>query len=85
MLASGPYPASLQDRICGRGGHLSNMEAAQVVAGAGRRRLKWACLAHLSEQNNNPETALDTHREIYGEKLLLYVASRYEAVEMLEV
>ena len=47
MLAVGPYPESLKRRIRGQGGHLSNSEAADVLA-AGKDRLQWACLAHLS-------------------------------------
>ena len=85
MLATGPYPESLQKRIRGGGGHLSNVDAGQLIADAGSRRLKWACLAHLSEQNNDPEIAVGTHQEIYGNKLPLYVASRCEAVEIGEV
>lgn len=85
MLESGPYPEVLRQRIRGSGGHLSNVEAAQLLAAAGKQRLKWACLAHLSEQNNNPEVALRTHREICGDELPLRVASRYESTEILEV
>jgi phosphoribosyl 1,2-cyclic phosphodiesterase len=75
MLASGPYPAFLKKRIRGPEGHLSNREAAELLLSG--ERLKWACLAHLSNNNNDPETALQTHREIVGENLALYTASRY--------
>ena len=84
MLANGPYPAFLQERIRGPHGHLSNIEAAELL-GAGGRRLQWACLAHLSEDNNTPAVALRTHREVLGQQLALYVASRYEASEVFEV
>lgn len=77
-LASGPYPPFLQERIRGPLGHLSNVEAAKLLAAAGDR-LQWACLAHLSEQNNDPELALRTHRAVLGHHLPLFVASRYEA------
>ena len=55
MLASGPYPEQLKQRIRGPGGHLSNIEAAELLADTVNGRLKWACLAHLSERNNEPE------------------------------
>ncbi|MFH0963978.1 MAG: MBL fold metallo-hydrolase, partial [Planctomycetota bacterium] len=85
MLAGGPYPESLKRRIRGRGGHLSNVEAAHLLGVCGVGRLRWACLAHLSEENNRPELALRTHREILGDRLTLHVASRYGPIGPLEV
>ena len=85
LLADGPYPEFLKRRIRGGGGHLSNGESANLLATAANGRLKWACLAHLSEQNNDPELALRTHKEILGRRFPLYVASRYEASEVFEV
>jgi len=84
MLANGPYPEPLKRRIRGLHGHLSNVESAELV-GASGDRLKWACLAHLSEDNNDPELAVDTHRQELGDRLPLFVASRYEATDVLEV
>lgn len=78
MLASGPYPSFLKLRIIGPGGHLSNMEAAELLVRRGDR-LKWACLAHLSQQNNQPDIALKTHRRITTPHYTLHVAARYSA------
>ena len=85
MLAGGPYPAWLKDRICGSGGHISNVESAELLAAAGQRRLEWACLAHLSEENNDPELALATHRRICGTDLTVHVAGRDGPTDVLEV
>ena len=85
MLRRGPYPPALQRRILGPGGHLSNVEAAELVAQAATGRLKWLCLAHLSEQNNTPQLALDTHRKVIPRHLRLLAASRWRAGEMLQV
>jgi len=84
MLAWGPYPPMLKRRIAGPGGHLSNIEAAELLAHA-KSRLKWACLAHLSEENNQPDLAVETHRSIVGDGLPIHVASRYETVGPFEV
>ncbi len=78
MLEEGPYPPFLKRRIAGPGGHISNSEAANLLASASGR-LRWACLAHLSEHNNNPHVAVETHRGVYGDAIALSVASRYEA------
>ena len=74
MLRSGPYPAFLKKRIQGPRGHISNIEAAELIREHGGR-LKWACLAHLSVHNNRPDLALKTHRSAYS-GLPLYTASR---------
>ncbi len=75
MLRDGPYPAFLKRRIRGPGGHISNLESAELLAAAASRRLRWCCLAHLSRTNNTPELALRTHRKILGERFALDVAS----------
>jgi phosphoribosyl 1,2-cyclic phosphodiesterase len=84
MLSDGPYPPRVQDRIRGPKGHLSNLEAAQLLHQAAGD-LKWACLAHLSEQNNHPQLALATHRKILQERFPIYAASRHGVTEVFEV
>ncbi|MGD0999058.1 MAG: MBL fold metallo-hydrolase [Candidatus Brocadiia bacterium] len=86
MLDSGRYPAFLKARIRGPRGHISNIEAAELLrASAGGRRMKWVCLAHLSEENNQPGLALRTHRRIAGGDYSLYAASRYEPTGVFEI
>ncbi len=85
MLAGGPYPAFLKRRIAGSGGHLGNLEAALLLQSVAKGQLRWACLGHLSEQNNTPELALRTHRQVLGTSFPLVVASRYHASDVLEV
>ncbi len=85
MLANGSYPEWLKGRIAGPAGHISNFEAAELLQTAASRRMKWACLGHLSQDNNTPKLALATHRRILGERLPLFVATRYEASGVMEV
>lgn len=85
MLRSGAYPKMLKERIQGPGGHLSNDEAASLLRAADCGRLQWACLAHLSAENNHPHVALAAHRQLLGEQLPLVVASRTAASERLAV
>ncbi len=83
LLAKGPYPGFLKRRIQGPHGHLSNREAAELLqAGV---NLKWACLSHLSEKNNNPRLALRTHREVLGRDLIFYTASRHRPSEIFSI
>ena len=84
MLAEGRYPEHLKRRIRGPGGHLSNDEAADLVAsGALFNRLQWACLCHLSAENNCPERAMATHRRLVGRSFPLHIARRERASEEL--
>ena len=85
MLENGPYPPFLKKRIQGPGGHISNIEAAQLLSSSAKKGLKWVCLAHLSEQNNHPEIALLTHQAILNKTHPLYVANRYTVSEILTV
>jgi phosphoribosyl 1,2-cyclic phosphodiesterase len=59
MLKMGPYPWYIKQRVMSRTGHLSNTIVSEFLADAevfdGRAR--HLVLAHLSEQNNNPDLA----------------------------
>ena len=58
MLAEGPYPWPLKQRIKSRTGHLSNEDTLRLLKEILHGRLSHVILAHLSEQNNTPEKAL---------------------------
>jgi phosphoribosyl 1,2-cyclic phosphodiesterase len=85
MLANGPYPDFLKERIEGPGGHISNFEAAELLKSNASDRMQWACLAHLSEDNNTPALALKTHHKIFGKRTPIFVATRYEASKIFQV
>ncbi len=85
MLANGSYSNRLKKRITGPAGHISNFEAAELLLGSASKRMKWACLGHLSHDNNTPKLALATHRKILGDRLPLFVATRYEVSGVMEL
>ncbi len=66
MLENGPYPDSLKRRVGGERGHLSNRQAADLLASIDCSRLRHLALAHLSETNNRPELALALAAEALG-------------------
>ena len=57
LLASGPYPIFLKQRIASRSGHLSNADCAGALAALAHKGLTHIVLAHLSDVNNTPEVA----------------------------
>ena len=62
MLRAGPYPAYLKERILGCYGHLSNEMGGELAGGAVEQGTRRVVLAHLSKENNRPETALAAAR-----------------------
>lgn len=66
LLRSGPYPPFLKDRIGGALGHLSNGQAASILATIDRRRLGWIGAAHLSRSNNTPALAQAALASVLG-------------------
>lgn len=59
LLRHGPYPPSVQRRIAGGHGHLSNDAAASAVKALVHRGLRHVVLAHLSEKCNTPRHAME--------------------------
>jgi len=57
MLRTGPYPYSLKTRIGSDQGHLSNAQAAALLARIDRGALRSVIAAHLSKRNNRPALA----------------------------
>jgi phosphoribosyl 1,2-cyclic phosphodiesterase len=57
MLNNGPYPPSVRARVGGRHGHLSNLQAAELLDSLEHRRLRNILVGHVSEHNNRPELA----------------------------
>ncbi|MCD4796717.1 MAG: MBL fold metallo-hydrolase [Candidatus Cloacimonetes bacterium] len=88
MLMNGPYPPYLKQRIKSKQGHLSNEQAVGVITRVVHPGLKNLVLAHLSEQNNLPETAENIMKEylqIINHDLQLFVSSQYEATPLIDI
>jgi len=58
MLAKGPYPLALQQRVRSSQGHLANDAAAALLRELWHEGVTHVVLAHLSEVNNLPQLAL---------------------------
>ncbi len=57
MLAKGPYPGYLKQRVGGDFGHLSNIQAARLLASLDTSCLQHIVAAHISDKNNTEELA----------------------------
>jgi len=65
MLATGPYPPMLKRLIGSEKGHLSNVDCAESLRRTMNEKRK-VFLAHISRNNNTPDTARETVSEITG-------------------
>ena len=59
MLRYGRYPFYLKKRILSDDGHLSNKTCSEAIARFADKGTKHFFLAHLSQENNRPELALN--------------------------
>ncbi len=70
MLKVGPYPWHIKQRVMSRTGHLSNDTVSEFLADAEAfdARARYVVLAHLSENNNNPDVARISAQEALGRR-----------------
>ncbi len=64
LLHSGPYPYFLKKRIMGKKGHLSNIDAGHALVDLVKGGVTHVLLAHLSKENNLPQLAYNTVKDI---------------------
>jgi phosphoribosyl 1,2-cyclic phosphodiesterase len=68
MLVNSKYPHFLKARIQSDHGHLSNYQTSAFLADIMSDNLSHICLAHLSQNNNTPEIALQTLQQTFSER-----------------
>jgi phosphoribosyl 1,2-cyclic phosphodiesterase len=70
MLKVGPYPWHIKQRVMSRTGHLSNHTVSEFLADAEGfdAHARFVILAHLSENNNNPDVARISAEEALGRR-----------------
>jgi phosphoribosyl 1,2-cyclic phosphodiesterase len=88
MLLQGPYPWSVKQRIASSHGHLSNQAAARFAVDLLHPHLVGVVLAHLSNECNRPELALDVVGRALskaGYRGLLDVARQDEPTRVYDV
>lgn len=68
MLEKGSYPYILKKRIASPVGHLSNIESARFLAEIYHPHIRNIMLCHLSENNNEPERAMQCLYEQFRKK-----------------
>jgi len=63
MLATGPYPPSLKNRVGGDWGHLNNQQTKYLLQNIHTEQLQQLVIGHISEKNNS----LDLVKKVMSE------------------
>ena len=84
LLATGPYPLHLKERISSSKGHLSNEACATFVAYLAEKGTKSFILAHLSAENNTKKSALDTVRRAVSDSRVSIAVSDPDSPVFME-
>ena len=85
MLMNGPYPYDLKLRVASKKGHLSNYDSSLLatrLCASGTRSL---LLAHLSEENNTPDTALDACISTVADASVRVAVASQDQITPLEI
>jgi phosphoribosyl 1,2-cyclic phosphodiesterase len=90
MLKVGPYPWHVKQRVMSRTGHLSNDCVSQFLADPEGfdARSRYLVLAHLSEQNNNPDVARISADEALNRRssgCQLLIASQHQPLPPIQL
>ena len=88
MLMEGPYPYILKQRVISDKGHLSNRYTGRFLCKSVGDKTKCIILAHLSENNNTEELALEQVKDelkSVNYKKKFVIAKQHVDTEMVEI
>lgn len=84
MLWDGPYPYHLKRRVSGDHGHLSNIQAFELVEKYHHPDLKVVFLSHLSQENNRPDIAAEAFKSLEN-RFDVKLTNRFAAAELCRI
>ena len=86
LLMNNPhYPYHIKQRILGDKGHLSNVQCGEYLKKVVGNKTQFIILAHLSEQNNNQELALNNIKNNVSTDIQIMVAAQNDNTELIEI
>ena len=88
MLMNGPYPFVLKQRVLSDSGHLSNKASTSYLKKVIGKKTKYIILAHISENNNTYELALDNAKKElskYIDEDKIVVAYQLTGADLIEI
>lgn len=84
MLQTGPYPKKLKDRVSSAEGHLSNVQAHDLLLQTQPENLSLVILSHISENNNTIEKALEAFDD-FSDRYTITAVKRNDVGEVFTI
>jgi phosphoribosyl 1,2-cyclic phosphodiesterase len=85
MLARGPYPTSLKQRVGGAWGHLSNQQSVSFLEQINLKKLQHLVLAHISQKNNSSERVQAAFSHLTEVVQVLCLANQEQGFDWLQI
>ncbi len=85
MLAYGPYPPSLKQRVGGQWGHLNNQQAVSFLSRLDVERLQCLVVAHISEKNNTLALVQDVFADMASTIPQVHYACQNDGFDWIDV
>jgi phosphoribosyl 1,2-cyclic phosphodiesterase len=85
MLATGPYPEFLKERVAGQWGHLNNQQTARLVSVIERQRMQHLVIGHISDKNNTLDKVKAAIEPVFPAQERVIYACQQEGFDWLEL
>jgi len=85
MLAAGPYPEFLKDRVGGQWGHLNNHQTAHLLSKVEQQRLQYLVIGHISDKNNTLEKVRSAVEAVFAEQEKVFYACQKDGFDWLHL
>lgn len=85
MLNNGSYPPSVKRRVLGDWGHLSNVQARELLSRLNSSNMQWLVLAHISQQNNAEHLVVSEMQTVFPQQQKIRVADQDQGFDWLEL
>jgi phosphoribosyl 1,2-cyclic phosphodiesterase len=85
MLAAGPYPEFLKDRVGGQWGHLNNHQTAHLLSKVEQQRLQHLVIGHISDKNNTLEKVRSAVEAVFAEQEKVFYACQKDGFDWLHL
>jgi phosphoribosyl 1,2-cyclic phosphodiesterase len=85
MLAAGPYPEFLKERVAGQWGHLNNQQTARLVSVIEQQRVQHLVIGHISDKNNTLDKVKAAIEPVFPAQERVIYACQQEGFDWLHL
>ncbi len=85
MLANGPYPAFLKERVAGQWGHLNNNQTARLVSLIEQQRIQHLVIGHISDKNNSVDKVRRAIEAVFTQQHKVTYACQQDGFDWLQL